>query len=151
MKKFIAILAVIILLVATIYLGYKFMNGRIPWTNLKVITLSEEETKTISKRFDYTIWPSNENIFPFYSLNKIFYVTISPSNRRKAEVLNIYKTNSNKLIGSYSFRQLAIYGWESDNSSLYIADREYEQGSIFLLFSSSGYYGPLKKIILPKD
>lgn len=151
MKKLFIVLTVIILLSATPYLIYRFMFGWIPWTNLRVQTLPVEEAKIISGKFEHSVWPSNENIFPLFSPNKKYYATLSNSNRRKAEVLSLYKTDENKLIGTYSFREIAILGWEQDDSALYIEDFESGYGSLFLIFSRSGYNGPLKKIILPRD
>lgn len=150
-KKKIIIVAVIIVSIIIGYVIFQFQNGRISWTDLEVKTLSLEQRKKILDKTSHEIWDLDERSSPLYSPNKKYYVTYSPSDKRNAQVITIYKSKDNIKIGSYSFREVRIFGWEDDDSNLYIEDTELYPGNGFFLTPSSGYSSPLKKIILPND
>ncbi len=84
------------------------------------------------------------------SPNGKYYLEFGEARFRKAIELRLYQVGNNRLIGTYSYRDLYVYCWAIDSSGIYVSD--YEPGSgggIFTIWGDSGKIGPVKKIFVP--
>lgn len=87
--------------------------------------------------------------FPVYSPDGEWYITLHHMAYRKAEELRFYASESDWLLGSYSFHNLYIYCWAEDSSGIYLADEMMEFWRFTLDLGNYIWHGPPKKILVP--
>lgn len=147
-KRFITGIIIVLLLVITLI----FYWGYIPTSTLK----SEVQQKTESEILDicgnrYTQYPGLDWPFPLFSPDSKYYLDLNDTKFRQAKNLQLYNSNSNKLIGTYSYHDIAVYCWVPDSSGVYIANYDRGDSSLFLIFSRPGRTGSVKKILIPQN
>jgi len=149
MKKFL----IVILFVAGGVVGLIYYLGYIPVSSLRSVTMPElrYQMKEIcggSQLYPPTVENWRDQSSQFFSPNGQYYADITDSRFRRAEVVKLYRADTDKLLGTHSYFKVRIYCWAPDSSGIYVADYVPGSGTDFLL-STPGRTGPVKKLLVP--
>jgi len=120
-----------------------FFGGYVPVTSLPIAS------PKLKLPFQVCPHLSFDMPFPYYSPDGRYYVTITQSHYRNAELLRLYTAGSNRFLGSYSYLEIAVDCWAEDSSGIYIQD--YVQPSGFDIGLDIGPVGggDVKKALVP--
>ena len=130
-------------------MGLMYYLGYIPVSSVRSENTQFTELEVLEKcKREHTLYPGPGKLFPLLSPNNQYYIDLVHASLRRAEVLKLYRAETNKLIGTHSYFKLAIYCWAEDSSGIYVADYVPGSGTDFL-FSTSGRTGPVKKLLVP--
>jgi len=147
MKNFFII---IILVVGGVILMFMYYLGYIPVSSLKQEIQERTQVEILEicnsrhVRYPGPDWP-----FPFVSSDGRYYADFRKSQFRRAEVLEIYQSNTRQRIGTYSYFRLNIYCWAPDSSGIYVADYVPGSSGFFSFYDTPGRTGPVKKLLVP--
>lgn len=145
---------IILLGLGVVVFGLLYFWGYIPVSSLRSITMPELEGQMREICGEPQLYPPTvENwrnwSLPFFSPDGQYYMNIKEVRFRQAEVLKLFRADTNQLLGTHSYSNIRIYCWAPDSSGIYVADYIPGESSIFILFSSPGRTGPVKKLLVP--
>ncbi|HKZ34351.1 MAG TPA: hypothetical protein VJ179_00580 [Patescibacteria group bacterium] len=122
------------------YIWYK--NG---FTTVTTLKIQSEITDMHHPQFLQQISEGT----PMYSPDKKHYFTLTTSLNRKAQILTLYDASNDRVLGTYSFRELVIYGWDKDSSGVFVANKTPGDVDYLLFFQTTEKDGPIRKILVP--
>lgn len=133
-----------------LYFAVRLSNGHIVLSTLPVKELPAVNLREVCGN-SMPLWPpvfENPNPkFPAYSPDEKWYVNLVTVNYPELEQLQLYKTESNQPLGSYSFYNVDIFCWANDSSGIYIEDSL--PGSFFDFLGGSPWNSHLKEVLIP--
>ena len=143
--------SIFLILLAVGILGFQYWRGHISISSFKteLPELTKQEVVFEICENEYALYPGPGQPFPFFSPDGHYYIDIDDSRFRKAEVLKLYRADTNELLGTYSYFRLAIYCWTDDSSGIYVSDYVPGSSGFFSFFDKAGRTGPVKKLLVP--
>jgi hypothetical protein len=133
----------------------RFFSGYVPLSTLPVEKKLEIEGGIMSVCNGRSLLPPSlegpDWPFPATSPNGQYYADVGKSSYRNATELRLYEVESNRLLGSYSFKMLYIYCWAEDSSGVYLQDWDRRGGGLLFSFPAldrAPYYSPVKKVMV---